>query len=217
MALVDHWPLFGLKVRTERLELRVPSDDDLGELVEVARVGIHTPETMPFAVPWTDLESPEFERSMLQYHWAARSTFRADRWDLGMAIVFDGRTIGMQGLHAVDFPLLRTVKTGSWLGRAFQGRGIGTEMRAAAIRFAFEHLGAETITSGAFEDNIASQRVSLANGYEPNGVVTTVRRGSPATTRKYRLTRERWEATRLDVPITVEGLEGCLPLLGVTA
>lgn len=122
----------------------------------------------------------------------------------------------MEGLHAVDFPLVRSVETGSWLGREFQGRGIGTEMRAAAISFAFDHLGAETITSGAFHDNLASQRVSLANGYEPNGVADTLRRGALATTVKYRLTRQRWEATHLDVPITVDGLETCMPLFGLT-
>ncbi len=84
-------------------------------------------------------------------------------------------------------------------------------MRAAVIRFAFEHLRARTITSGAFHDNIASQRVSLANGYEPNGVAETVRRGEPATMLEYRLTRERWEATRLDAEITVNGLDRCRP------
>ncbi len=215
MALVDHWPLFGLSIRTERLELRVPDDADLADLVEVARAGIHPPDTMPFAVAWTDLDSPAFEQSMLQYHWGSRSSFRADRWDLGLSVVLDGRPIGMQGLHAVDFPVLRCVETGSWLGREFQGRGIGTEMRAAVIRFAFEHLGAMTITSGAFHDNIASQRVSLANGYEPNGVAETDRRGEPATTLKYRLTRERWEATRLEAGITVDGLDRCLPLFGL--
>ena len=51
---------------------------------------------MPFAVPWTDLDSPEFERSMLQYHWGTRATFRVDRWDLGFAVIFEGRMIGMQ-------------------------------------------------------------------------------------------------------------------------
>ena len=216
MALVDHWPLFGLSVRTERLELRIPSDADLVALVDVAREGIHPPETMPFAVPWTDLDSPEFERSMLQYHWGTRANVRVDRWDLGFAVIFEGRTIGMQGLHSVDFPILRTVETGSWLARQFQGRGIGTEMRAAALAFAFDHLGAQTITSGAFHDNPGSQRVSLANGYEPNGVVEVVRRGTSATTINYRLTRERWEATRLDMAITVDGLAACLPMLGLS-
>ena len=216
MALVDHWPLFGLNIRTERLELRVPNDADLAALVDVARAGIHPSATMPFAVAWTDLESPEFERSMLRYHWSTRANFLPTRWDLVLAVLRGGQVVGMQGLHATDFATLRTLETGSGLGSEFQGRGIGTEMRAAAIRFAFDHLGATTITSGAFEDNVASQRVSLANGYEPNGVVDNVRRGKPATTVKYRLTRQRWEATRLDVPITVEGLAPCVALLGLT-
>lgn len=216
MALVDQWPLFGLSIRTERLELRVASDADLADLVDVARAGIHPPETMPFAVPWTDIESPEFERSMLQYHWSTRANVRPTHWELGFTVISDERVVGTQALHATDFVILRTIETGSWLGREFQGRGIGTEMRAAVLAFAFDHLGAQTITSGAFHDNFSSQRVSLANGYEPNGVAELVRRGEPATSLKYRLTRERWQATRLDMPITVAGLAPCLSVLGLS-
>ena len=50
-----YWPLFDLRVRTPRLELRYPSDDDLVALVDLARMGIHPPETMPFSTPWTDV------------------------------------------------------------------------------------------------------------------------------------------------------------------
>jgi hypothetical protein len=57
--LGGHWPLFGLRLRIGDLELRPPSDDDLGELVAVASAGVHAPETMPFLVPWTHNASPE--------------------------------------------------------------------------------------------------------------------------------------------------------------
>ncbi|MEO7556936.1 MAG: hypothetical protein ABIV94_10095 [Acidimicrobiales bacterium] len=54
MALLDHWPLYGLEVRTPRLALRGPDDDLAQELVDLAERGIHEPGTMPFTVPWTD-------------------------------------------------------------------------------------------------------------------------------------------------------------------
>ena len=38
---------------------------------------------------------------------------------------------------------MRTVGTGSWLGRPYQGRGIGKEMRGAVLALAFDGLGAE--------------------------------------------------------------------------
>ncbi len=46
--------LCDLRLRTERLELRLPTDDELVELFRVAERGIHPPDEMPFAVAWTD-------------------------------------------------------------------------------------------------------------------------------------------------------------------
>jgi len=63
--LAAAWPLFALRVRTERLELWLPTDDDLLDLVDLARSGIHPPGEMPFGVPWSTLESPGFERGFL--------------------------------------------------------------------------------------------------------------------------------------------------------
>jgi len=110
---------------------------------------------------------------------------------------------------ADDFPQLRTAETASWLGQAHQGRGIGTEMRRAIVHFGFEAPGALAITSSAFADNRASQRVSLAVGYEPNGRQFRLQRDQRAEQVKYVLTRERWLATRTDLPVTVTGWEGC--------
>jgi RimJ/RimL family protein N-acetyltransferase len=220
MDLEKYWPLFGLRIATPRLELRIPNDADLGALVAAAKAGVHDPDTMPFAVPWTDLVSPEFERSALQYHWSARSQFRMSAWDLGFVVVLDGEVIGMQGLHAKDFVTLRSIETGSWLGLRWQGQGIGKEMRAAIVQFGFDHLCAEEITSAAMLDNKSSQRVSAAIGYEPNGTNTIIRRGERVTSLRFRLTRERWQATRRDdtainVPISVTGFEECRNMLGL--
>ena len=215
MALADLWPLLGLRITTPRLELRVPDDADLAELVEVARAGVHDPDTMPFAIAWTDLASPEFERSALQYHWRCRADFSPARWDLGFVVVLEGRVIGMQSLHAANFAVLRSIETGSWLGLAYQGCGIGKEMRGAVVDFAFEHLDARTVTSGAFEDNIASQRVSIATGYEPNGVDSLLRRGAPAPHLRFRLTRERWAAGRSSVSTEVAGFDQCRSMFGL--
>ena len=54
-VLTDVWPLFGLVLRTPRLELRVPSLEQLAALAELADEGVHDPAAMPFLVPWTDL------------------------------------------------------------------------------------------------------------------------------------------------------------------
>ena len=214
MTIVDHWPLFGLRIKTESLELRVPIDDDVLELLEIARAGVHDPSTMPFLVPWTDQASPEFERSFLQYHWGCRARWSEKSWDLNLVVVVDGKIVGSQGISATNFAILRTVETGSWLGLEFQRQGIGKAMRSAVVALAFEYLAAERITSSAFLDNPASQRVSQATGYEANGTNVVLRRGIAAEQLRFILTKERWEASNVRTPIIVEGLETCRSLFG---
>ena len=57
-TLTDAWPLFGLRLRTDRLVLRLPGDGDLVRLLALANDGIHEPGTMPFGVAWSTLPSP---------------------------------------------------------------------------------------------------------------------------------------------------------------
>lgn len=214
-SLVDLWPLFGLRITTPRLELRLPTDDDLAELVALSTRGIHDPATMPFGVSWTDVPSPRFEWESLQHHWGRRADLSAASWRLGFGVRCEGEPVGIQSIHADDFPRLRTAETGSWLGRAHHGRGIGTEMRRAIVHFGFEVLGALAITSSAFVDNPASQRVSLAVGYEPNGRQFNAQRDQRGEQIRFLLTRERWLATRPDLPVTVTGWDACRDQLGL--
>ena len=114
----------------------------------------------------------------LQYWWSTRSGFAVDSWRLEFAVFADGQVVGFQGMGAVDFRKQRQVETGSWLGLAHQGRGFGKEMRAAIVAFAFDQLDAEWVTSTAYPDNVASNHVSLATGYEPDGIDIVLRRGN---------------------------------------
>jgi RimJ/RimL family protein N-acetyltransferase len=213
--MASPWPLFDLRVRTPRLVLRSPTDADVFALLDVARAGVHDPAEMPFAVPWTDLAHPEFERSFLQFYWGCRSGWSPEAWQLPLAVVLDDRPIGIQDVAAKNFPTLRTVETGSWLGRAFQRQGIGTEMRAAVLALAFDGLGAEVATSGVIEGNVASRRVSETLGYEPNGEAFVAPRGTPVVEHRYRLLRERWDRDRY--PVLIEGLDECRPMFGLDA
>ena len=47
------WPLFALRIRTERLVLRLPTERDLLALIALARAGIHPAGEMPFGVAWS--------------------------------------------------------------------------------------------------------------------------------------------------------------------
>ncbi len=214
MGIESAWPQFGLRLRTGNgLELRLPSDGELAELIEVARGGIHPPVEMPFSIPWTDLESPEFERGFLRYHWTARAEWRPDAWRLELAVLADGAPVGFQGLFATDFARLRSVATGSWLAASHQRRGIGTAMRGAVLALAFDGLGAEEATTEAFLDNVASAGVSRKLGYEDNGVGRFAQRGIARETQRFRMTRAAW-ASRERPAVEIVGLDACRDLFG---
>jgi hypothetical protein len=51
---LSHWPLYDLRLCTERLELRLPDTALLEEMVDLVGRGIHPEATMPFGMPWTD-------------------------------------------------------------------------------------------------------------------------------------------------------------------
>src|SRR4051812_29829374 len=128
-----HWPLFDLAVRTPRLTLRYPSDEVLFELAGAAAKGVHDPAYMPFLQPWTRVAPPELERSALKHWWSARSSWSPTDWTCELAVVVDGRAVGVQSLMGRGFAVTRSVTTASWIGLEHQGRGIGSEMRAAAL------------------------------------------------------------------------------------
>jgi RimJ/RimL family protein N-acetyltransferase len=208
------WPLYGLRITTPRLELRVPDDEDLVELFEAARAGIHPAGEMPFGVPWTDgIEEPGAEHRFLAHHWTARGALVPESWSLPFAVVSEGRVVGIQELAAEDFAGARSVSSGSWLTASAQGRGLGIEMRAAVLHLAFAGLGAREAQTSAWQDNPASQRVSLRLGYEHEGRQLLARRGEPTPHLRFRLTREAWQRNRFD-GIEIHDLEPCLTLLG---
>ena len=210
----EHWPLFSLSITTPRLVLRYPNDDDLFALAAVLSDGIHDPAHMPFGDPWTRMESPDLERNALRHWWGLRAALTPDGWHLPMAVFDDGDPVGVQGIGAKQFCVTRTVSTGSWLLQRAQGRGVGKEMRAAVLHLAFAGLGAIEAYTDAFEDNPASLGVTRALGYEANGTILRAREGQPARALEYVMTRARWESRRRD-DITIQGLERCLPFLGI--
>ena len=202
-------PLFGLRVRTPRLELRLPTEAELVQLYELAAAGIHPPEEMPFGVAWTDDLTQE---AFLTHHHSMRETWTPESWNIDLGTWFDGVLVGVQGIGADAFAERRTIGTGSWLGRRFQGSGVGTEMRTAVVELAFRELGAATVTSSAFESNAASRRVSDKLGYRLVGRDTMSPRGVPKPHLQLRLERDEWRGAPF--PVEIDGVEACLALFG---
>jgi RimJ/RimL family protein N-acetyltransferase len=197
-------PLLGLRITAGPLELRGITDDLIGPLADLAIKGIHDPDFMPFFVPWSVKPADEMPRSLAQYHWGQRARFSPDKWSMDLAVFFDGELVGSQGFHAQDFLITRVGETGSWLGREFQGRGIGTAMRKVICAFIFDHLDAQFITSSAYTDNAASLAVSRKCGYTENGVTVMKRMDKAAPLQL--LILEPANLARYDRQLTVEGL-----------
>jgi RimJ/RimL family protein N-acetyltransferase len=202
-------PLFDLRIRTPRLELRLPTESELEELYDVAAAGIHPPEEMPFGVAWTDDLSRD---AFLAFHRSTRGSWKPGSWKFDFGTWAEGTLVGVQGIGAEAFAERRMIGTGSWLGSPYQRSGIGTEMRAAVVELAFTHLGAHAVTSSAFEANAASRRVSEKLGYSLVGRESLSPRGTPQPHLLLRLEREDWAGSPFAVE--VEGLEPCLPLFG---
>jgi RimJ/RimL family protein N-acetyltransferase len=209
------WPPFGLRVTCGPLVMRPMRDEDFPEVLAMVHGGIHAPELMPFAFPWTDATGAEMDRQFVQYHWRARAELTPERWQLDLGVWHDGRFVGVQGVSTRDFAVTRTGETGSWLGRAFHDRGIGTLMRQAICVLCLDHLGFEEVTSAAFADNPASQGVSRKVGYRPNGEERYARKGAPATMIRLVLAPE--DLVRPPYDVEVVGAEAFLDLVQARA
>jgi RimJ/RimL family protein N-acetyltransferase len=208
-------PALGLRITAGPLELRGTTDDLLGPLIDLAIEGIHAPDAMPFAMPWTLAPAEELPRTFVQYYWGLRAGFSVAAWSATFAVFWEGELAGVQGMEASNYLVTRTAETGSWLGRRFQGRGIGTAMRQVICAFAFDHLDAEYMMSGAFTDNLASLAVSRKVGYTENGWQRTARLGQPATQQRLVLTAD--SLVRYEHELTVEGVPEFRRSIGLAA
>ena len=208
-------PLLGLRITAGPVELRGVTDDLLGPLAELAIKGVHDPDFMPFFVPWSIAPAAEMPRNMAQFHWGQRASFSLEQWGMDLAVFYDGQLVGSQGFSTRDFLVTRVGETGSWLGREFHGRGIGTAMRKVICAFIFDSLGAEFITSSAYTDNPASLGVSRKCGYRENGVSIRNRMDKPATLQL--LILEPGNLVRYEHELTVEGLPEFRRSIGLDA
>jgi len=211
------WPLFDLRVRTPRLELRYIDDELATELSVLATNGIHDPGFMPFSMPWSQESSPALERNTMQFYWRCRAETTPAHWSLNLATLVDGVVVGTTGLMADDFPTLRVFETGSWLGREYQGKGIGKEMRAASLHLGFLGLDAQFATTSAWLDNGPSLGVTKSLGYTPTGRRRSVRQDLPSEMHLYEMARADFTTHLQRDDIEMHGLPAAREQLGLDA
>lgn len=209
------WPFAALRVRAGEVELRTPTDDDLPALAALYPLDVPFDPTLPVSSGDAGHRARE---SVLRHVWRARAELTPVRWRLCFAVYVGGVLVGQQDLKAVDFPARRIVESSSWAGTSFRGRGYGKTMRALVLHLAFRGFGARAAESESTEGNDAALGVTRSLGYDPCGDRYALA-GSVVEHRMWsRLTKERWSLIHQGYgtgPVTVEGLEACLPLLAI--
>ncbi|GGH90029.1 N-acetyltransferase [Arthrobacter liuii] len=208
------WPLFDLTLTTPRLELRPITDQDIPAAVDAARSGIHEPGLNPFSTPWSELPGDELGSNMARWYWRCRADCTRESWTLLLGIWHEGQFIGCQDVGAKEFATLKTVTTGSWLKQSVHGHGLGREMRAAVVLYAFDWLGAEAAGSEAASWNNASLSVSRSLGYELNGTTRKSWGTEVQTVQHVRLTPQTFK--RPDWELQVDGHEAAAKFLKIT-
>lgn len=171
LSLADVWPPFGLRIESPRLILRQVRETDFPAYVAAATSGIMNSDRNSFASPWDENSPEDLAKNSLSWLWSARTKIGPDSWYFMFAVFTKGedgsedQLIGMQDVWAEKYRVLRTVSSGSWMRKDHQGKGLGKEMRAAMLMWAFDHFGAEYAESGAYDWNEASLGVSKSLGY----------------------------------------------------
>jgi RimJ/RimL family protein N-acetyltransferase len=207
--LEELWPPFGIRLKTPRLELRPGTEADLPELAALLPEDSEQDPRLPRHV---DDDEATRRHRVVQSYWRALGSWTAESWNIGFVVSLEGRTIGVQGLEANEFPKVRLVETSSWLVAAHRGKGLGKEMRAAVLHLAFEGLGALVAETDAWHDNEASLGVSRALGYVPNGETLHPRGEQPDRMVRMRLPRADWKSP---VAVEISGLEPCRALFQI--
>lgn len=211
-----YWPLFDLEVRTPRLTLRYIDDALACDLAALAAEGIHDPGWMPFASPWSNASSPDLERKALQFFWRCRADTSPESWNINFAVLADDTVVGTSGLSSTDFGRMRQFETGSWLGRAYQGKGIGKEMRLATLTLGFTGFGAEFATTGAWHDNGPSLGVTRSLGYTESGSRRALRNDeAPDRLIGFEMSRTHFDGHVRRDDVELVGVEAVRELLGL--
>lgn len=209
------WPLTGLRMRAGDVELRPPTDDDLSALAAIYPSDVPFDPTLPVSAGDCAHQASE---AVLRHVWRARAEFAPDCWRLCFAVYAGGVLVGQQDLKATGFPARRIVESSSWAGTEFRGRGFGKTMRAVVLQLAFDGLGARAAESESTEGNDAALGITRSLGYDPCGDSYAVAGDAVEHRLWSRLTRERWSLIHQGYgtgPVTIDGLEECLPLLGI--
>lgn len=210
-TLEQVWPPFGLRIESPRLVLRHIRETDFPRYLAAASSGVRSTERSPFLSPWEENSPADMARNSIAWLYSQRGRFGPDSWALMLAIIAkdekggEAQLIGMQDMMANSWPVLRTLTSGSWLRRDFQGQGLGKEARTAMLMWAFDHFGADYAESAAYDWNVPSVRVSTSLGYFQSGTRRVVDAHGQRAEWEYQLRLQKNDFIRPSWTAEVEG------------
>jgi RimJ/RimL family protein N-acetyltransferase len=147
-----------------------------GPVIEGKLVRLRPPRPDDAAVMITWFEDMEVTRFLLLRHppsieqekeWFDKMAKDPDQvlW----AVEHEGRTVGVTGIHQIDWRN-GFGTTGTLIGdKAVWGKGIGREVMQLRARYAFNQLPLRKLKSGYLDGNEASARAQAAAGYREVG------------------------------------------------
>ena len=146
-------------LETERLILRLPTWSDLDHLVALRS----DPDVMKYLGDGSIHTKEQVERFL------SMAIPYQEKYGFGFCSVFEketGEFIGQAGLFHKGFNDEQPdIELAYRLHKKYWGRGYGTELAKALIRWAFENLPVDKIVSAAEPGNTASQQVLLKSGF----------------------------------------------------
>jgi len=154
-------------IRTERLELRLPTAEDAAEVVRFYR------ENRAHLEPWSPDWPPAF---LTEAFWSDQAEQRAQEHRAGLGarmFVFKleapQRVIGNVSLTQVVRGPLQQCVLGYALAEAEQGHGYMLEAVQAAVRYAFTELGLHRVSASHMPSNERSARLLKKAGFATEG------------------------------------------------
>jgi len=148
---------------TERLTLSVPEARDIPRILEYAKNPVISRNLLTFPHPYYEKDAIFWINLANQCHQNGEGYIFAIRSKE------DGLLMGGIGLDVNK--LHNRAEVGYWLGEPHWGKGYATEGTLEMIRFGFETLGLNKITSAHFDYNPGSGRVIEKSGFIKEGLL----------------------------------------------
>ena len=145
-------------LRTERLVLSAPVDDDIDAITELCQDELMRDALASLPWPYLRGHAESFVREIVAPGWA-----RGDGLVWGIRERQDGPLRGSIGWRAERGDI------GFWMGAPSRGRGYMTEAVRAVCAWLFAELGVERIGWEAVAGNVASAKVARASGFRYDG------------------------------------------------